>query len=69
MPKETLHSKSNNAPEVKDATIGVESDFRVEKEDNISSTHEEYINFVDSATFMACQGEGEKMHSASPDKE
>jgi len=27
MPKETLHSKSNNAPEVKDATVGEKSDY------------------------------------------
>jgi len=39
----------------------------VDKEDKI--LYEDDRNFVDSATFMACQGEGEKMHSASPDKE
>jgi len=67
MPKETLNPYSNNTSEARDTTIGVESDFRVEKEDKIP--YEDDRNFVDSATFMACQGEGEKMHSASPDKE
>ena len=67
MPKETLHSKSNNAPELKDATVGEKSDYRVDKEDKIS--YEDYRNFVDSATFMACQEGRGKMHPALPDKD
>ena len=51
------------------ALVGVESDFRVDKEDKIPFAYKDYQNFVDAATFMACQDERSKMHPASPDKD
>lgn len=69
MSQETfIESKNPASTQIGDVVAKKESDFRLDNEDNISQ-QENFTNFVDAATFMACQEGRGKMHPASPDKD
>lgn len=63
-----IEGDNPNSTQVEDVVVIEKGDFRSDDEDNISEKAD-FTNFVDGATFMACQENGGKIFSASPRKD